>query len=69
MTRAILAVISAVLLSAMSPTHAATDQPISLSTPAGELHGSLMLPGESKAQTVALIMQARARRIATATVQ
>ena len=41
---------------AMSPTHAAADQPISLSTPTGELHGSLMLPAEGKSHTVALII-------------
>src|ERR1041384_633423 len=55
MMRSILTLTS-VALCAMSPTHAATDQPISLSTPSGELHGSLMLPTEGKAQTVALII-------------
>jgi uncharacterized protein len=56
MMRTTFVVTFAVLLSAMSPTHAATDQPFSLSTPSGELHGSLMLPTEGKAQTVALII-------------
>jgi pimeloyl-ACP methyl ester carboxylesterase len=40
----------------MSPTQAAIDQPISLSTPTGELHGSLLLPAEGKSHTVALII-------------
>jgi hypothetical protein len=40
----------------MSPTHAATDQPITLTTPTGELHGSLMLSNEGKPHTVALII-------------
>jgi pimeloyl-ACP methyl ester carboxylesterase len=40
----------------MSPTHAGTDEPISVSTPTGELHGSLMLPKEGKSKTVALII-------------
>jgi uncharacterized protein len=41
---------------AMSPTRAATDQPISVTTPTGELHGSLMLSDEGKSHAVALII-------------
>jgi len=41
---------------AMSPTHAATEEPISLRTPTGELHGSLMLPKDARSHSVALII-------------
>src|ERR1044072_158701 len=57
MKRAVFALIPAcAVLLIMSPAHGASDQPISVTTPSGELHGSLMLPSKGQAQVVALII-------------
>ncbi|HMN46853.1 MAG TPA: alpha/beta fold hydrolase [Povalibacter sp.] len=57
MTFRILALVPAfVLLSFAASTQAAVEQLIAVSTPTGELHGSLMLPDAGKSQTVALII-------------
>ena len=57
MPRSVLRFIQAcALLAATSSAWASTDQPISLSTPTGELRGSLMLPDTGQARTVALII-------------
>jgi pimeloyl-ACP methyl ester carboxylesterase len=54
MSHAILVFVSTCIL--MSAAEAALDQPITLSTPSGDLHGSLRLPIGDKPHTVALII-------------
>jgi pimeloyl-ACP methyl ester carboxylesterase len=57
MPRAISRLLQTCLLAAaMASAAAGVEQPISLETSSGKLHGSLMLPAEGSAQTVALII-------------
>jgi pimeloyl-ACP methyl ester carboxylesterase len=57
MSRAMFRLVQTCLLAvAMSSASAGTDQPISLATSSGELHGSLMLPDAKPVRTVALII-------------
>lgn len=50
------AIAAFLMLTAVSSLHAASDEQISVTTSAGELRGSLMLPSNGKAQVVALII-------------